>query len=78
MSNGGKDLKELLKRNGRTVEWVAQGIDVSPQTITRWTDNAPIGKLYAIAKYAQIDIHEIIECFNPDWDTSIERDGDDN
>jgi transcriptional regulator with XRE-family HTH domain len=74
MSNGGKRLKELLKKHGRTVEWVAEAINVNPQTITRWTDNAPIGKLYAIARHAQIDIHEIIECFNPDRDEPIPAD----
>lgn len=66
MTYGGKGLKELLRKHGRTVNWVAAGIDIDPQTITRWTDNAPIGRLYEISKYAGIDIHEIIECFNPD------------
>ena len=66
MTKGGQQLKELLRKRGRTIEWVAEGINVSPQTITRWTDNAPIGKLYAISRYADIPITEIIECFNPD------------
>ena len=67
-------MKELLRKHGRTVEWVAEGIDINPQTITRWTDNAPIGRLFAIAKYTNIDIHEIIECFNPDRNELIPDD----
>jgi transcriptional regulator with XRE-family HTH domain len=81
MSNGGKHLKELIKSTGRTLEWVAEAINVSPQTITRWTNNAPIGKLYEISKVAGIPILEIIECFNPDRDELIPADqtgGDNN
>jgi hypothetical protein len=74
MSNGGKRLNELIRRRGFRLGAVAEAIDVvggaSPmenrQTISRWTDNAPIGKLFGISEFTSIPITEVIECFKPE------------
>jgi transcriptional regulator with XRE-family HTH domain len=74
MSNGGQRLKELLARERYTLKEVAEAIGLRRETLSVWTTTAPIDKLYAIAKYTNIDIHEIIECFNPDRDQLIPAD----
>jgi|GEM_PF-3510270 len=68
MSNGGKRLNELIRRRGFRLAAVASAIDVDRQTISRWTDNAPIGKLFGISEFTSIPITEVIECFKPDSD----------
>ncbi len=65
MNDGGKRLKELLRKEGRTVEWVAERISVNPQTITRWKNNAPVGKLWEIHYLTGIPFIELAECFRP-------------
>jgi transcriptional regulator with XRE-family HTH domain len=64
MSNGGKRLKELIRKRGFVLKAVASAIDVDPQTMTRWTDNAPIGKLIKLSRFTGIPILEAISCFD--------------
>jgi transcriptional regulator with XRE-family HTH domain len=66
MTTGGKRLKELIRKRGFRIKAVAEAIGVHRDTIGAWTDNAPIGKLYEIAKFINRPIAEVIECFNPD------------
>jgi predicted transcriptional regulator len=66
MSNGGKRLKELIKKHGFLLGAVAEAIGVQTRTISGWTDNAPIGKLIELSKFTRIPIVEIIDCFDPD------------
>ncbi len=68
MSNGGKRLKELIRQRGFRLGAVAEAIAVNPNTMTRWTDNAPIGKLFGISEFTSIPITEVIECFKPEPD----------
>ncbi len=74
MSSGGKRLNELIRKYGFRIAAVAEAIDVDRQTISRWGDNAPIGKLFGISDFTHIPILEIIECFNPDRDELIPDD----
>jgi predicted transcriptional regulator len=64
MSNGGKRLNELIRRRGFRLAAVASAIDVDRQTISRWTDNAPIGKLIKLSRFTGIPILEVISCFD--------------
>jgi transcriptional regulator with XRE-family HTH domain len=64
MGNGGKRLKDLIRKRGFILKAVAEAIDVEPQTMTRWTDNAPIGKLIKLSKFTGIPILEVISCFD--------------
>jgi predicted transcriptional regulator len=64
MSNGGKELNELIRRRGFRLSAVASAIDVDRQTISRWTDNAPIGKLIKLSRFTGIPILEVISCFD--------------
>ena len=66
MTNGGKCLKELIKKYGFRYGAVAEAIGVAPHTMTRWTDNAPVGKLFRISDFTGIPFTEIAECFRPD------------
>jgi predicted transcriptional regulator len=77
MSNGGKRLNELIRKRGFRLGAVAEAIDVDPSTMSRWTDNAPIGKLIRISEFCDINIVDIIDCFRPDRDdqTQIDRIG---
>lgn len=59
-------MNELIRRRGFRLAAVASAIDVDRQTISRWTDNAPIGKLFGISEFTSIPITEVIECFKPD------------
>jgi transcriptional regulator with XRE-family HTH domain len=63
MSNGGNRLKELIKKRGFILKAVAEAIDVDPQTITRWTNNAPIGKLIELSDFTGIPLMEVVESF---------------
>ncbi len=74
MSNGGKRLNELIRQRGFRLGAVAEAIDVDPSTMSRWTDNAPIGKLIKISDFTHIPIIEIIECFRPDRDQPTQDD----
>jgi transcriptional regulator with XRE-family HTH domain len=74
MSNGGKRLNELIKSKGFRLGAVAEAIGVNQNTMTRWTGNAPIEKLFLISDFTHIPILEIIECFNPDRDQLIPAD----
>jgi transcriptional regulator with XRE-family HTH domain len=66
VSNGGKRLKELIKKRGFVLKAVAEAIDVAPQTMTRWTNNAPIGKLIELSDFTGIPLIEVVESFRPD------------
>jgi transcriptional regulator with XRE-family HTH domain len=70
MSNGGKRLKELTRKRGFILKAVAEEIDVDPQTMTRWTDNAPIGKLIKLSRFTGIPILEVIGCFDLEEESS--------
>jgi transcriptional regulator with XRE-family HTH domain len=74
MSTGGKRLNELLKKHGVKVGFVAEGIGVSKNTINRWDDNAPIGKLVEISEVARIPLRDVLRCFIPDIDRLIPDD----
>jgi predicted transcriptional regulator len=66
MSNGGKRLRELIKKRGFRLGAVAEAIGVSYETMRTWSNTAPIDKLIKISEFCDIDIIEIIECFRPD------------
>jgi predicted transcriptional regulator len=70
MSNGGKELNELIRRRGFRLSAVASAIDVDRQTISRWTDNAPIGKLIKLSRFTGIPILEVIRCFELEEESS--------
>jgi predicted transcriptional regulator len=70
MSNGGKELNELIRRRGFRLSAVASAIDVDRQTISRWTDNAPIGKLIKLSRFTGIPILEVISCFDLEEESS--------
>ena len=72
MSSGGKELNELIRRRGFRLSAVASAIDVDRQTISRWTDNAPIGKLIKLSKFTGIPILEVISCFDIEEDAAKE------
>ena len=59
-------MNELIRRRGFRLAAVASAIDVDRQTISRWTDNAPIGKLFGRSEFTSIPITEVIECFKPE------------
>jgi transcriptional regulator with XRE-family HTH domain len=69
MTTGGKRLNELIKKRGFRLGAVAEAIGVSKNTINRWDENAPIGKLFGIADFTGIPFMEIAECFRPDRDS---------
>ncbi len=71
MSSGGKRLKELIRKRGFILKAVAEAIDVDPQTMTRWTDNAPIGKLIKLSRFTGIPILEVISCFDIEDESSL-------
>jgi predicted transcriptional regulator len=66
MSNGGKRLRELIRKRGFRLSAVADAIGVSYETMRTWSNTAPIDKLIKISEFCNIDIIEIIECFRPD------------
>jgi predicted transcriptional regulator len=70
MSSGGKELNELIRRRGFRLSAVASAIDVDRQTISRWTDNAPIGKLIKLSRFTGIPILEVISCFDIEDESS--------
>jgi transcriptional regulator with XRE-family HTH domain len=72
MDNGGKRLKDLIRKRGFILKAVAEAIDVDPQTMTRWTDNAPIGKLIKLSRFTGIPILEVIGCFDLEDDAAKE------
>jgi predicted transcriptional regulator len=84
MSSGGKRLNELIRKRGFRLGAVAEAIGVNQNTMTRWTGNAPIEKLFRISNFTGIPIVEVIECFNPDRDpidtdpNQIDRTGGDS
>jgi hypothetical protein len=63
MSNGGKRLKELIRQRGFRLGAVAEAIAVNPNTIVRWTNNAPIGKLIELSDFTGIPLMEVVESF---------------
>ncbi len=80
MTKGAIKLKELLRREGRTVKWLIERSGISRSTIDSWDESAPsIDKLWHINATTGIDMMEIVECFRPE--TPIEPDltgGDEN
>lgn len=74
MSTGGKRLNELIKKYGFRISAVAEAIDVDRQTISRWGDNAPIGKLFGISDFTHIPIMEVIHCFRADRESLDQAD----
>ena len=62
MSNKGKGLNELVKKRGFRLGAVAEAIGVNQNTMTRWTDNAPIGKLVKLSKFTGIPLMDVINC----------------
>jgi predicted transcriptional regulator len=76
MSNGGKRLNELIRKRGFRLGAVADAIGVNQNTMTRWTDNAPIGKLVKISRFTGIDIVDVINCLVID-DDRIDRSNSD-
>jgi transcriptional regulator with XRE-family HTH domain len=74
MSNGGKRLNELIRKRGFTMKAVNEAIGVGKNTISTWTDTAPIGKLAEISEYADIPFREVLRCFLPNIDELIPPD----
>jgi transcriptional regulator with XRE-family HTH domain len=74
MSNGGRRLRELIKRQRYKVPEVADAIGVGESTIYTWKDTAPIDKIYAIAKFIGVPFMEVAECYNPDRNELIPDD----
>ena len=70
MSTGGSRLNELIRKRGFTIGAVAEAIGVNPNTITRWTGNAPIEKLWSIHLLTGIPFLEIAEVFKPENGTN--------
>jgi transcriptional regulator with XRE-family HTH domain len=66
MSKGGKRLNELIRKRGFLINAVAEAIGVNQNTMTRWTDNAPIGKLVRISRFTGIPLDEIVGCLVDD------------
>jgi predicted transcriptional regulator len=66
MSNGGKRLRELIRKRGFRLGAVADAIGVSYETMRTWSNTAPIDKLIKISEFCDIDIIEIINCFRSD------------
>jgi predicted transcriptional regulator len=66
MSNGGKRLRELIRKRGFRLGAVADAIGVSYETMRTWSNTAPIDKLIKISEFCDIDIVEIIDCFRVD------------
>jgi transcriptional regulator with XRE-family HTH domain len=62
MSKEYKQLNQLIKTRGFRLGAVAEAIDVAPYTISRWTHNAPIGKLVKISRFTGIPLDEIVRC----------------
>lgn len=62
MSNSGKGLNELIRKRGFRLGAVAEAIGVNQNTVTRWTDNAPIGKLVKLSKFTGIPLMDVINC----------------
>jgi hypothetical protein len=42
---------------------VAEAIGVGKNTISSWTDNAPIGKLIKLSDFTGISMVDIVDCF---------------
>lgn len=78
MTNGGKSLRELIKRQRYTVPEVAEAIGVDRSTIYEWKKTAPIDKLYAIAKCIGVPFYEVADCYNPDRSTPASDPLDEN
>ena len=57
-------MNELIRQRGFRLGAVAEAIGVNPNTMTRWTDNAPIGKLIKLSRFTGIPILEVISCFD--------------
>jgi len=66
MTNGGKQLRELIRARGFRLGAVAKAIDVSYETMRTWNHTAPIDKLIKISDFCHIDILDIINCFRSD------------
>jgi transcriptional regulator with XRE-family HTH domain len=83
MSNGGKRLKDLIKKRGFVLKTVAEAIDVNPYTMARWTDTAPIDKLIKLSDFTGIPLIDVVESFRPPRDpidtdpSQIDRTGGD-
>jgi predicted transcriptional regulator len=72
MSNSGKGLNQLIRKRGFRLGAVADAIGVNQNTMTRWTDNAPIGKLIKLSRFTGIPILEVIGCFDLEDDAAKE------
>jgi hypothetical protein len=76
-------LNELIRKRGFRLGAVAEAIGVGKNTISGWTDNAPIGKLFGISDFTGIPMSDVIECFRPPREpidstaTEIDRTGGD-
>lgn len=59
-------MNELIRKRGFLINAVADAIGVNQNTMTRWTDNAPIGKLVRISRFTGIPLDEIVSCLVDD------------
>ena len=64
-------MNELIRKRGFRISAVAQAIDIDPSTMTRWTDNAPIGKLVKVSTFTGIALDEIIHCLVPEYSIAV-------
>lgn len=65
MSNGGKQLRKLLKERGFNVSAVIKALDIKQSTFYGWEDNAPIRELLRISDFTHIPITDIADCYRP-------------
>ena len=56
-------IKAVLAEKGVTNKELAEALEVSPQTVSKWCTNdmqPSIEKLYAISKYLKLDIRDLL------------------
>jgi putative transcriptional regulator len=56
-------IKAVLAEKGVTNKELAEALEVSPATVSRWCTNdmqPSIEKLFAISKYMKIDVRELL------------------
>ncbi|WP_373547965.1 hypothetical protein [Chamaesiphon sp.] len=78
MSNGGKQLRELIRERGFKLVAVAKAIEVSYETMRTWTHTAPIDKLFRISNFTGIPFDDIADCFRPDPNSQGQTEPDQN
>lgn len=56
-------IKEVMQRQGRTGRWLADQLEVSPLTVSRWYRNVqqpPVVTLFVIADLLDVEVAELL------------------